>query len=109
MSGVTCPWSAVAPLPAEGTWLLEASAGTGKTWQLASLVARLVVEPARADGSGLAIGRLLLMTFTRAAAAELRERVQNAVGGAVPGGNRRTRLEGGEMGAYKRWREQDVL
>ncbi len=70
-------WSAVAPLPSEGTWLLEASAGTGKTWQLASLVARLVVEPAHQDGSGLAIGRLLLMTFTRAAAAELRERVRS--------------------------------
>ena len=75
-SGKVGTWSAVAPLAAEGTWLLEASAGTGKTWQLASLVARLVVEPGGADGNGLAIGRLLLMTFTRAAAAELRERVR---------------------------------
>lgn len=63
-------WQADAPMAKEGLWLLEASAGTGKTWQLASLVARLVVE------EGVAIERVLVITFTNAATAELRDRVR---------------------------------
>ncbi len=50
--------------------LLEASAGTGKTWQIAHLVARLVAE------QELPIDRILLITFTTAATAELRDRVR---------------------------------
>src|SRR5690606_33952453 len=47
-----------------------ASAGTGKTYALAALVARAVAE------RGLTAGELLMVTFTRAAAAELRERTR---------------------------------
>lgn len=57
------------PLPT-GRMLIEASAGTGKTHAIASLVARLVAE------EGLAIDRVLVVTFTEAAAAELRGRVR---------------------------------
>ncbi|MFZ9850524.1 MAG: UvrD-helicase domain-containing protein, partial [Vulcanococcus sp.] len=54
-----------------GIRLLEASAGTGKTFALAHLVLRLVSE-----GPGpLAIDQLLVVTFTDAAAAELRDRI----------------------------------
>jgi len=54
-----------------GIRLLEASAGTGKTFALAHLVLRLVSEGPRP----LAIQQLLVVTFTDAAAAELRDRI----------------------------------
>jgi exodeoxyribonuclease V beta subunit len=61
-----------APLPAPGTTtVLEASAGTGKTWALAGLVARYVAE-----GAAL-LDDMLLITFSRAATQELRERVRD--------------------------------
>jgi exodeoxyribonuclease V beta subunit len=56
-------------LPLAGAHVIEASAGSGKTWTLAVLFARLVIE------AGLRCEQILLMTFTRAATAELRERV----------------------------------
>ena len=52
-----------------GLRLLEASAGTGKTFALAHLVLRYVTE------AGLDLGELLVVTFTEAAAAELRDRI----------------------------------
>ena len=52
-----------------GIRLLEASAGTGKTFALAHLVLRLVTE------EGLGLRRLLVVTYTEAAAAELRDRI----------------------------------
>ncbi|MCT0230187.1 UvrD-helicase domain-containing protein [Synechococcus sp. CS-1324] len=52
-----------------GVLLLEASAGTGKTFALAHLVLRLVVE------RQLSLRELLVVTFTDAAAAELRDRI----------------------------------
>ncbi len=57
-------------VPLDGVRLVEASAGTGKTWAICALVLRLVVE------RGLAIGQVLVVTFTIAATAELRERVR---------------------------------
>ncbi|MBW6496217.1 MAG: UvrD-helicase domain-containing protein, partial [Burkholderiaceae bacterium] len=53
-----------------GRNLVEADAGTGKTWTLVGLVVRALVE------RGLGIEQILLVTFTRAAAAELRSRVR---------------------------------
>ncbi len=52
-----------------GVRLLEASAGTGKTFALAHLVLRLIGE------QQLELRRLLVVTFTEAAAAELRDRI----------------------------------
>ena len=54
-----------------GVQLLEASAGTGKTFALAHLVLRLVSCPT----DPLPLERLLVVTFTEAAAAELRDRI----------------------------------
>ena len=77
MSGVArAPFVATDPLP-DGTALLEASAGTGKTHTITSLVLRLVAE------HGVALDRILVVTFTRAAAAELRERVWTRLSAAV--------------------------
>ncbi|MBI4754018.1 MAG: UvrD-helicase domain-containing protein, partial [Betaproteobacteria bacterium] len=56
--------------PLTGLHLVEASAGTGKTWTLSGLVARLVAQ------RGLEVERILCVTFTRAAAAELRARIR---------------------------------
>jgi exodeoxyribonuclease V beta subunit len=56
------------PLPT-GITVLEASAGTGKTWTIAALASRYVAE-------GTPLHKLLLVTFTRMATGELRERVR---------------------------------
>ncbi len=53
-----------------GRLAIEASAGTGKTYALASLAARYVAE------QGVTTSELLVVTFTRAATAELRARVR---------------------------------
>jgi len=63
------PFDPTGPLP-RGLTLLEASAGTGKTYGITNLVLRLVAE------EGVPLRALLLVTFTRAATAELRERVR---------------------------------
>jgi exodeoxyribonuclease V beta subunit len=61
------------PLPS-GVTVLEASAGTGKTYTIATLAARYVAE-------GTPLERLLLITFTRMATGELRDRVRERVVG----------------------------
>ena len=62
------------PLPEAGsTTVLEASAGTGKTFALAGLVTRYLAE-------GVAtLDQMLLITFSRAASRELRERVRSQI------------------------------
>ncbi|GAA2588753.1 exodeoxyribonuclease V subunit beta [Winogradskya consettensis] len=66
------------PLPT-GTTVLEASAGTGKTFTIAALAARYVAE----GRAGLR--ELLLVTFGRAATAELRQRVRERLVSAERG------------------------
>ena len=65
------PFDANAFSLAPGIRLLEASAGTGKTFALAHLVLRLLSEGPRP----LEVEELLVVTFTDAAAAELRDRI----------------------------------
>jgi len=67
--GVPGPFDVGGPLPT-GTTVLEASAGTGKTFTIAALVARYVAE------GHVALDRMLVVTFGRAATQELRERVR---------------------------------
>ena len=62
------------PLASGGTTFIEASAGTGKTRALTTLVARLVLE------EGWPVDRILVVTFTRAATAELRDRIRQVFG-----------------------------
>ena len=68
------PFDLRGPLPAHpSTTVLEASAGTGKTFALAALVTRYLAEGvARLD-------EMLLITFGRAASRELRERVRSQI------------------------------
>jgi exodeoxyribonuclease V beta subunit len=63
------PFDLTGPLPT-GTTVLEASAGTGKTYTIAGLVTRWVAE------TDIRLRSLLVVTFTRAATAELRGRVR---------------------------------
>ncbi|HNE73182.1 MAG TPA: UvrD-helicase domain-containing protein, partial [Giesbergeria sp.] len=51
--------------PLHGSRLIEASAGTGKTWTIAALVLRLVLG--HGGGQPLMPAQILVMTFTRAA------------------------------------------
>jgi exodeoxyribonuclease V beta subunit len=53
-----------------GTTLVEASAGTGKTYNITNLFVRLVAE------EGMRVDEILVVTFTRAATAELRTRIR---------------------------------
>jgi len=59
-----------AAVPLEGTHLIEASAGTGKTHTIVALYTRLLVE------QGLKVDEILVVTFTNAATADLRARVR---------------------------------
>lgn len=54
----------------DGIHLVEASAGTGKTYSIQTLYLRLVVA------RGIAVQQLLVVTFTEAATKELRERLR---------------------------------
>jgi len=57
-------------LPLDRIAVIEASAGTGKTYTITSVVLRLLLE------SKLQIEQILVVTYTRAATAELRDRVR---------------------------------
>ncbi len=69
MSSVLLPFDVCAELPS-GTTVLEASAGTGKTYTIAALTARAIAEGA------VELNQLLLVTFGRMATNELRLRVR---------------------------------
>jgi exodeoxyribonuclease V beta subunit len=64
--------------PLHGSRLIEASAGTGKTWTIAALYLRLVLGHGADDGFERALlpSEILVMTFTRAATRELSNRVR---------------------------------
>jgi len=62
------PFDVCGPLPT-GVAVIEASAGTGKTFTIAALATRYVAD-------GLPLESLLIVTFTRMATSELRDRVR---------------------------------
>ncbi|MEO7062324.1 MAG: UvrD-helicase domain-containing protein [Dokdonella sp.] len=64
------------PLAPGGRSLIEASAGTGKTWTISVLYLRLLLEPAAPDAPPLTPRQIVVATFTDAAAQELRARVR---------------------------------
>ena len=57
-------------VPLEGSNLIEASAGTGKTYSIAVLALRMIIE------KGLTVKQILMVTFTNAAVAELELRIR---------------------------------
>ena len=60
-----------------GQILIEASAGTGKTYTIALLFLRLLLE------KGLSVDEILVVTFTKAATEELRGRVRQRIRDAL--------------------------
>ncbi|MEX3855418.1 exodeoxyribonuclease V subunit beta [Paraburkholderia sp. BR10923] len=56
--------------PLDGVNQIEASAGTGKTWNICALYVRLLLE------KNLNADQILVVTFTKAATAELHERIR---------------------------------
>ncbi len=70
--------------PLSGLRLIEASAGTGKTYTIAGLYLRLLLGHGAGEagfGTPLLVDRILVVTFTEAATAELRERILKAIRG----------------------------
>lgn len=63
-------------IPLSGCRLIEAGAGTGKTWTIASIAARLVATSDGPTGQPLDVQDILVLTFTRAAARELVDRIR---------------------------------
>ena len=95
--------AAATPLdaPLAGGLVIEASAGTGKTYALTTVAARAVVEAA------LPMDRMLVVTFTVAAAGELRHRLRRtltaaaaAIGGAGD--------DDQAVGLAERWQREGV-
>ncbi|HDM8220920.1 TPA: exodeoxyribonuclease V subunit beta [Vibrio campbellii] len=65
--------------PLHGARLIEASAGTGKTFTIAGLYLRLLLGHGTADTKHrvpLTVDQILVVTFTEAATAELRDRIR---------------------------------
>lgn len=57
----------------DGINLVEASAGTGKTWAICGLYLRMILEQRRT------VDQILVVTFTHAATAELRDRIRGRI------------------------------
>lgn len=68
--------------PLHGARLIEASAGTGKTFTIAALYLRLLLGHGK-DGAAhqipLTVDQILVVTFTEAATAELRGRIRQRI------------------------------
>ena len=63
--------------PLEGANLIEASAGTGKTYTITGLFLRLLLE------KNLAVHQILVVTFTEAATEELKDRIRSKIREAI--------------------------
>lgn len=82
----------------EGNILVSAAAGSGKTAVLVERIVSMVTE------KGVSIDELLVVTFTEAAAAEMRERIINRINEA-----HRTAIENGDTEKSRYLKEQIQL
>jgi exodeoxyribonuclease V beta subunit len=71
------PFQLTATPLAAGTTLIEASAGTGKTFTIAGLFLRLILE------RDFSVREILVVTFTEAATEELRDRIRRTLADAA--------------------------
>ena len=67
------------PAPEGGLWPLEASAGTGKTWNIENFVADYLARDVASPEE------IVIVTFTRSATAELRARIRQNIADIVAG------------------------
>ena len=83
MSGQIIKPQSLEPLtfPLYGMRLIEASAGTGKTYTIASLFIRLLLGHGKENSHQipLTVDKILVVTFTEAATAELRSRIRERI------------------------------
>lgn len=63
--------------------LLEASAGTGKTFAIEHLVVRLLIEEDPDRGQACTLPEILAVTFTRAATREMKARIRHNIAKAI--------------------------
>jgi len=63
-------WNGPGTIPLDRHTVIEASAGTGKTYTLEHLFVSLILE------RGMEVDQILVVTFTRRAAAEMKERIR---------------------------------
>lgn len=59
-------------------YLLEASAGTGKTFSIQNIIVRLLIEP-QLEKNPLSLQKILVVTFTRAATRDLKIRIRSNI------------------------------
>lgn len=57
-------------------YLLEASAGTGKTFSIQNIVVRLLIESSPHTKEPFPLNKILVVTFTRAATRDLKQRIR---------------------------------
>jgi len=89
--------------PLDRGLLIEASAGTGKTYTLTTLIARLIVE------EGRSLDELLIVTFTISAAGELRDRVWRTLHAARSALGTAASTTNGQAGDLARsWRSRGI-
>lgn len=89
--------------PLAGRYIIEAGAGTGKTYSLEHLVLRLLIE------TKATIDRILIVTFTKSATAEIAERVRGMLEriSTVLAGDGRFDDEV-EASLYETWTQQNL-
>ncbi len=75
--GASTPAFNLLESPLDGTALIEAGAGTGKTFTITGIVLRLLLE------RRIAIRQILVVTFTEAATEELKGRIRNRLKAAL--------------------------
>ncbi len=80
-------------VPLGGVRLIEASAGTGKTWAICGLYLRLLLEQQHT------VQQILVVTFTNAATAELRERLRKRLVETLAGLRATAQPAGDELSA----------
>lgn len=76
MTATMIPFDLCGPLPT-GTCVLEASAGTGKTYAITALAVRYLAE------GQFTLDQIMMVTFSRAATGELRSRVYDRLRGTL--------------------------
>ncbi len=77
----------VIKVPLKGANLIEASAGTGKTYSIAILVIRLIIE------TKIDLKEVLMVTFTKAAVAELEVRIRKFIRDAYTYASQNTNID----------------
>ncbi len=97
-------WRTLALVPGRRV-LIEASAGTGKTWTIAALYLRLLLETPAGE-TPIGVRQILVATYTNAAAEELRERLRRRLTSARQQAEAATALAHATDDPFSEWLQQ---